>query len=547
MKLGKIPKYLGALLVTLLLVAACAADDDASGGDATDPADPGGATDDGAVQEGGLLRIGLPRSIVTLDPQFAFDSYSVKVIDQVFDTLVGVDADGTITPRLATEWSVSDDDLTWEFTIRDGVTFHNGREMTADDVTYTMQRMLDPATEVPRQQLPMVESVETVDESTVRFNMAEPSGPFLNRLTHRALSIVPAEVIDELGADDFARSPVGTGPFSFVSWQGDTVRLEANPDYFFGTPNLDGVEFRVIPETAVAQQQLETGEIDVVEDVLPDEIGRLEAEGLVQYEPGLSYYYIVFNQHPTAGPLADQLGENPLTDARVREALTIAFDVDEAVEAVYPGLGDVIRAHGPIPQGNWAYDESLAATASSPDLDRARELLAEAGYPDGFSVNLLVMSDAARQAIGQIYQNALGQIGVDASIEMPEFSVLLDQANAQTFDIGVFGWSGSPDPHEYLYPLLHTDSRGPGGNNAYFSDPAIDALIDDGSESSVVEDRAEMYREVQQIVAGQFVHIPLFYRPSLLGLSPSVVGLDVDPFGYYPLVTATANVGLATG
>lgn len=545
MKLGTIPKYTGAVLAGLLLVASSASSGVAADSTSATAAEAAGRATGGEARSGGVLRIALPRSIVTLDPQFAFDSYSVKVIDQVFDTLVGVEPDGTIVPRLATAWTVSDDDLTWEFTIRSGVSFHNGREMTAEDVTYTMQRMLDPETGVPRQQLPMVESVETVDDSTVRFTLHEPSGPFLNRLTHRALSIVPSEVVEDLGADGFARAPVGTGPFEFASWQGDTVRLEANPDYFFGAPNLDGVEFRVIPETAVAQQQLETGEIDVVEDVLPDDIGRLADEGLVQYEPGLSYYYIVFNQHPTAGPLAEQLGTNPLADVRVREALTIAFDVGEAVEAVYPGLGETIRAHGPIPPGNWAYDATLADAAPVRDLDRARELLADAGYPDGFSVNLLVMSDAARQAIGQIYQNALGQIGVDASIESPEFSVLLDQANSQTFDIGVFGWSGSPDPHEYLYPLLHTDSRGPGGNNAYFSDPDVDTLIDDAAASSVVEDRAELYGQVQQTVAEQFVHIPLFYRPSLLGMTERVVGLEVDPFGYYPLVTATANVGLA--
>lgn len=495
------------------------------------------------AQGSNRLTIALAKDLVTLDPTFAMDNYSQQVIDQVFDTLVTYAPDGSLQPRLALEWEQTAP-TEWRFTLRQGVTFHHGRELTADDVVWTMERMLDPATNVPRQHLFMVESVEATGTYEVTFHLNTEYSPFLSVLANRALSILPREVVEERGAD-FARNPVGTGPFKFVSWdQGQGVLLERHDSYFFGRPNLEQVLFRAVPETAVAQQQLETGDIDVIADVLPDDIERLQAEGLVQVAAGNSYYYSLFNLHPESAPIVDTLGVNPFLDRRVREAVVLAFPVELAIQAVYPGLAEQIRAYSPVPPTNWAYTERVEGLWPAPNIERAKALLAEAGYPNGFETEILSMNDAARLAMAQILQNSLAQIGIRASITSPDFGLLLERANSQTFDIGVFGWGGTPDPHDFLFPLLHSDRRGPGGNNAWYSNPEVDSLIDRAATEGDPSVRAELYAQVQELFMSDLVHIPLFYKPSVLGVAERVQGLEVDPFGFFRLVTATANVSV---
>ncbi len=496
-----------------------------------------------AAVDGGTLRVALAKDIVTLDPTFAMDSYSVTVIDQIFDPLVTFGLDGSIQPRIATSWKATSDKV-YEFTIRQGVKFHNGRGMTADDVVWTMNRMLDPNTKVPRQHLFMVDKVEKVGTDVVRFTLKQAYAPFLSALANRALSIIPKEEVEK-NPDGFARNPVGTGPFKFVSWKpGEGVTVERNADYFFGKPHLDKVNFRMIPETVVAQQQLETGDIDVIEDAMPDDIVRLQKAGLLQLVPGQSYYYIVFNLKPDSAPIVKTLGKNPFLDKKVREAIATAFPVGDAIEAVYPGLGDQIRAFGPVPNSNWAYDPSLSKLWPKTDVTRAKALLAEAGYPNGFEMEILSMSDAPRKAMAQILQSALSKIGIKASIVAPEFSVLLGRANDQTFDIGVFGWSGTPDPNEYVFPLLHTSRRGSGGNNAWYSNPEVDKLIDAAAVSTDQAARKEMYSKVQTLFMSDYVHIPLYYKPAIIGAGKRVQGLVADPLMYIPLVNATTNVWL---
>jgi ABC-type transport system substrate-binding protein len=498
-----------------------------------------------AAVDGGTLIIALPKDMVTLDPTFALDNYSVEVIDQIFDTLVTLKSDSSIQPRLATSWKAVSDKV-YEFTLRKGVKFHNGRVMTADDVVWTMNRMLDPKTKVPRQQLFMVDKVEKVSDDVVRFTLNQAYAPFLSAMANRALSILPKEEVEKYG-ENFARNPVGTGPFKFISWKsGEGVTLERNPDYFFGKPHLEKVIIKPIPETVVAQQQLETGDVDVIADAMPDDIVRLQNAGLLQLVPGQSYYYIVFNLKADSAPIVKTLGKNPFTDKKVREAIVLAFPVTDAIQAVYPGLASQIQAFGPIPNSNWAYDPELAKTWPKPDLAKAKQLLADAGYPNGFNfkMEILSMSDAPRKAIAQILQSSLSKIGIEASIVAPEMSILLGRANDQTFDIGVFGWGGTPDPHDYVFPLLHTSRRGSGGNNAWYSNPDVDKLIDEAAVSTDQAARKALYNKVQEIFMADLVHIPLYYKPSILGVSKRVQGLKVDPLGYFQLVTADANVSL---
>jgi peptide/nickel transport system substrate-binding protein len=496
--------------------------------------------------DGGTLRIAIAKQIVTLDPAMALDNYSQQIVDQIFDTLTTTSATGDVQPRLATAWTGSADSRTWDVTLRSGVKFTNGRDLTADDVVWTMNRLIDTANKLPRKYLSMVTDVTKTGGSSVRFTLNKSYAPFPALLANRALSIVPKEDVDGKEAS-FARSPVGSGPFKFASWTPEAVTLERNPSYFLGVPHIEKVAFTAIPEASVATQALQSHSQDVISTVVPDDIPSLQQQGLLQVAPGSSFSYVVFNQHPTAAPVVKSLGHNPFTDPNVRKAISLAFDANAAVNAIYPAsIAPKVKANGPIPNNSWAYNASLGDTAPKPNLDEAKSLMAAAGYPQGFSVGLLVVNDAPRVAAAQILQEALAKINITATISTPQIGQIISQANAQTFDIGIFGWGGlTPDPDDYLVPLLSTANRGPGGNNAYYSNPQVDQLITQSLATSDQAKRTQIFNQIQKIVQDDYIYIPLFYQPSLLGVTSNVHDLKVSSDTFYHLVTANNNVWLS--
>jgi len=490
---------------------------------------------------GGTLTIALSKDPVTLDPTMALDQYSMEIIDQIFDRLVRFDQDGVLMPSLAVSWE-NPETTRWVFSLRKDVPFHNGRSLTAADVVWTMRRMMDPKTAAPRQRLYMVKEVKALDEFTVEFMLNEAFAPFLAILANPGLSIIPKEEVERLG-DDFARNPVGSGPFKFVSWiQDKEVVLERFADYWAARPNLDKVIFRAIPETAVAEMAVLTGDVDAIEDVLPDDVEYMKSVGNLQVMPGGGYYYICINMHPERTSVYEKTGKNPFLDLRVRQALNLAFDIDEVLNAIYPGIGNSIRAYGILPPTSWAYNKEIEAVALGHDLERAKQLMAEAGYADGFECNILAMSDAARQAIAIIFQATLKKLNIEATIDSPEFGTLLQRANDGDFDLSVFGWSGSPDPHDYLYWLLHSNNWGSGGNNAFYKNAQVDELLDNGAAASTLEARKSYYEAAQAIVAEELPHIPLYWKPEFLATTSRVHDLQAHFQGWFTLVSPEVNV-----
>ncbi len=490
---------------------------------------------------GGTLTIALAKDPVTLDPTMALDQYSMEIIDQIFDRLVRFNHDGILVPSLAVSWE-NPEPTRWVFSLREDVTFQNGRALTADDVVWTMRRMMDPETEAPRQRLHMVSEVNATDAFTVEFILDTSFAPFLATLSNPGLSIIPQEELERLG-DDFARNPVGSGPFKFVSWvQDKEIVLERFEDYWVAKPNLDRVIFRPIPETAVAEMAVLTGDVDVIEDVLPDDVDFMTKEGNLQVISGGGYYYIPINLHPERTTVYEETGENPFLNIKVRQALNLAFDTSEVLNAIYPGIGNSIRAYGVLPPASWAYNEVIEVMATGHDLERAKQLMAEAGYADGFECKILAMSDAARQAIAIILQATLKELNIEATIESPEFGTLLQRANDGDFDLGVFGWSGSPDPHDYLYWLLHSDNWGSGGNNAFYKNVQVDELLDKGAAASTIAERQTYYKAAQVIVAEELPHIALYWKPTFLATTLRVHDLRVHFQGWFTLVSPEVNV-----
>jgi ABC-type transport system substrate-binding protein len=256
------------------------------------------------------LRVGLSLDVESMDPFFVNQAAGWSVVHALFDHLVDRDFDGNIVPGLATSWTSTEDPPTIEFELREGVTFHNGEPFNAESVKFSVERMLAEE-EAPNQgKFTSIDSVEVVDDYTVRFNLNKPDGTLFDSLTSR-LAMLPPLYFEEVGAEGFAEAPVGTGPFTFVEWlPDDHVTLVANEDYWEGSykgmPAVDTVVFRPIPEAATRAAELEAGGVDLIQDVLPDQMDELETAGLVVVpDEAFQLQYVFVTTDDEADPTYD--------------------------------------------------------------------------------------------------------------------------------------------------------------------------------------------------------------------------------------------------
>ncbi len=435
------------LLLTALLFSACAAPVAVDQGSATMPTEP---------QSGGSLLIGKAQEAVGLDPHLITARSSFELTGQVYNQLVDLDDNYAPIPELAASWE-NPDDTTFIFTLRDDVTFHNGRPLVAEDVKYSFERIMAEETASPwATQLELIESIETPDDTTVVVNLSEPFGAFMSTIASSWAAIVPMEEVEANG--DLQSVMVGTGPFMLDEYTAETQTvLKANPDYFDGAPMVDELVFKIIPDEAARLAALRTGEIHM--SALADNASA----GLAARSDGVS----VADQQTTDYYL---LGLNnqrePFTDPRVRQAMSMAVDRDALINSVFFGEGLVA---GPIVEtlGDWAtpVDELPNYTR---DVEGAKALLAEAGYPDGFETTITASPRFPQfTSIALVLQNQLKDVGITVTLDQVEWGTFVQKWIDRDYDTFVsFNGSGN-DPDRALYPMLYTD----GSVNAFqFSD-----------------------------------------------------------------------------
>lgn len=468
-----------------------------------------------AFAQQGRLELAVDQAPVGLDPHIVTAFSSFNVIGQIYDGLVEVNAALELEPALATSWTVSDDGLTYVFQLREGVTFHNGRPFTAEDVVYSYERIMDPDTGSPlASRFTEVASVEATGEHEVTFRMNTAFAPFLSNLTN--LTVVPREVVEANG--NLQQVAVGTGPFMLEEIVPDTyVLLVANPDYYReGQPGVAEIRYNVVPEASTRAAGIRTGTYHLIPDVDPATAETLRgARGVtLMGVQDLAYTLLGFN-----------VTREPFDDPKVREAINYAIDRDEIVEAVY--FGNAVPG-GPLSPGlqAWATDTSAFACYDT-NLDRARDLLAEAGYPNGFETSILtfgtiqVVSDLA-----QVLQAQLGQVGIDVDVNIAEFGAFVQGWRNSDFDMFVSLNGGSSDPDGYLHRTFVTG----GSTNVYkFSDPAVDQLLNQGRTTSDMAERVNIYDHLQKRLActGPIAHIAY-------GTLFSAVSDDVEGFQQLP-------------
>jgi peptide/nickel transport system substrate-binding protein/oligopeptide transport system substrate-binding protein len=492
---------------------------------------------------GGVYRRPLGNDPATLDPARIRDVYSLGVSQQIFDGLVQFDHTLAVAPALAQFWKASRDGLSWTFTLRKGVRFHHGREVNADDVVYSLTRILDPRTksgaadlflgikgapEFRQGRTPRVEGLAALDPHTVQVTLTEASVPFVSLVAVGHAKIVPREVVEQHG-EGFGLRPVGTGPFRFVRWdRGQEIVLAANPDYFEGAPRLARVVFRIFPgeQRDLMFQELAKGDL---EDATPPATGYRQALASQKYiyvrRPMFSLRHYGLN---TRIP--------PLDDRRVRQALVLAIDREAIVEEIF--LGRHAPARGILPPGTLGYNPKLAGHAHDPA--RARELLAQAGYGGARRLPTIpIWSSVQGQDILREHERIrkdLEAVGVRSEFHyLADWPAFSRQLSEQKLPVFLRAWFADvPDPENFLFKLFYSKSA----RNYYgYANPTVDDLLIRARSEPDPAARVALYRRAEELIVEDAPIIPVWHYTYERLFQPYVRSVEVNGLGdpYVPL------------
>lgn len=465
-----------------------------------------------------VINIAVLSSPNSLDPRIGSDETSQRIHTLIYDYLLALDDQLKVVGGLASGWEQTDP-LTYIVKLRQGVRFHDGHQLTADDVVYTFNCFIDPAFVSPRKgAYRSLARVEAVDPYTVRFVLKEPFGSFPINLV---MPVVPNGAGPEL-----RDHPIGTGPYKFVSFAvDDRVELTAFPDYFRGKPSNDGVVLKVVPDEIMRALELRKGTIDmVVNDLSPDVIHQLEAEKSVTIaeSPGTDYAYVGIN-------MRDPI----LKDKRVRHALGYAIDRQAIVDYLRRGLAR--PAVGILPPASWAFDEQVFQFTHDPA--KAIALLEEAGYrdPDGdgpeprLRLSLKVSTNEFIRLQAAVIQQDLKQVGIDLDVRSYEFATLYADVLKGNFQLFTLQWVGVSDP-DMLRRVFHSKQMPPNGfNRGYYENPEVDRLIDAAMAATTDEDRRRLYVQAQRVIAEDAPYISLWYKTNVAVSRTDVSGVKLTP------------------
>ncbi|MFB9951942.1 ABC transporter substrate-binding protein [Rhizobium puerariae] len=452
----------------------------------------------------------------SLDPQFSSDLPTIRMVRAIHETLVSADK-GEIEGVLATEWSVGEDKTTWTFKLRPNVKFHDGTPFTSKAVKYSFERLVDPATGSPHKSSGnIIASIDTPDDLTVVIRTSSPFAPFLAQLTAYSMSILSPSAAS-VPVKEYGQKPIGTGAFKLGSWTpGEKLTLVANDAYWGTKPKLGTVEVRVVPEDSARVLMLLSGQAHVVSNIPPALAPRVESTanaGLLREQSFRSIY------------VAMNVKMEPFDDIKVRQAISLAIDKDALIKGVMRGMA---TASG-------SFDSpTIAGSVNYPldpfDLAKAKQLLAEAGYPDGFSTDFYIPTGRYTndRQLGEAIQAQLARVGIKVNLVSPEFATY--QAMLRGKDKIAFymlGKGNSTGDLDFTLNLVRRTGGSINYNN--YSNPKVDELIAQQRIEVNAEKRNAMLKDIQELMQKDFGSFVLFYDNQIYGVAKSVGGLEVYP------------------
>lgn len=467
----------------------------------------GGDTSGGEPVAGGILRVAQPDEPTSLDPATGTSGSDLTLLYSIYDTLVDYDP-RTLEPipNQVESWTY-EDSTHLVLTLHDGIEFSDGTPLDAEAVKFNIERIFStPEAKAVATDIGAIQSVEVVDDLTVRLVLSTPDPSLLIKFADRAgMMVSPTAAADP--AKPLDQNPVGSGAFVLQSWQpNDRVTLERNDNYWQeGLPYLDGIVYQKLDVTA-AVNALESGQIDI----LPPEvrIEKVDRDRLVatpgiasdSMDAGLFTHHIYFNR-----------SRAPFDDLRVRQAVNLALDRDAIKQAIYGDEGEVMKEL--VPSGHFAYSD-IDTDDYSLDLDRARDLLADAGYPDGLEVRLLTTTEPVRVRMAEIVKAQLAEIGIDATIRqveiVPSLAAFFEE---QTDDMYLMGWSGRLHPIQSYTAIYSTNAYFNAGNATIPGfDEALEAIKEVPEDDTAARDAA--WREMNQLILDEAPIAPLVFLPN---------------------------------
>lgn len=513
--------------------------------------------DDEPEEDEMILVFGSSGDASKLDPADVTDGESIQRMDNIYEGLVRYKEGSTeIEPCLATDWTISEDKKTITFNLREGVMFHDGTEMTADDVVFSFARQYDETHPFNQNgewlywgwMFYDVESVEKVDDYTVKINMSNPNASLMTSLAMFTASIVSEDAANEYD-EDFFKNPVGTGPFMFVEWvKDDHITLDAFEDYWEGAPELDGIIFKVIPDQTTRLLALQNGEIHGAEYIDPSQFDIIENDPdlYLMSEAGMNVGYISLNcgegyidangNHVwDEGEDADVPGYfEPFSDIRVRQAIAHAIDKQAIIENIYQNAAS-LAVQG-MPPGLLGYNYDLEGYDYDPAL--AMQLLADAGYEDGFEVTMFQMGDTSRPyfpnppEIAQAIQSDLADIGITVNLFTEDWTTYLADGNDGVAEMYMIGWSGdNGDPDNFLNVLYgqNVAEVGASGNYGFKKNQDLQDTLTGALLVFDPTERAAMYEQANQMIVDDCAHVFIAHSNQILAFNSSVKGYVMHP------------------
>ena len=498
----------GVLAASVVLLAAC------GGGEPQSSAT--------AIRES--LVVAQPGDARTLDPHQGNDGLSLRVNRQIYSRLVESTGNMDIVPGLAKEWRQVDP-VTTEFLLREGVKFHDGSELTASDVQFSLQRMMDS----PRIAfvMPPIEAVEVVDEYTIRIITKQPFGPLLNHLSHPALAIVSQKQVEKWG-EEYMNNPVGTGPYQFGHWdKGDRIVLKRFDDYFMGPPAFSELVFRSIVEDSMRTIGLETGELDIALDIAPvdSEIIQENKKLTLLEKPSLSYMHIGFNND-----------REMFKNRNLVLAINHAIDKQAIIDVVLNGAAQI--ATSPIAPGVFGFNPETQQYAYNPEL--AKEYFAKSGLGEGFSLSLTTIEGNRDRQIAEIVQAQLREVGIELSIDTLESGAFWEETASGRHEMFLSSWGTVTGDADYgLYAMYHSSAKGAPGNRSFYGNAEVDCLLDEGKAELDPNKRLEIYHKVQELIVSDAPDVMLYNTILTVGTQADIKGLNLHPVTLHDFSTVT--------